>query len=221
MGIFGRMKEMASADLNHMLDRMEDPVPMAKHYIRQLEEQIDRTRHAVMKQLAAEQQYDMLIMKTAETVAKRSRQAELAVEREEENVAEIAMQDKLYHQRLLEAYECQRESIRQQAGALREQMGRLTDTHADLQNRLFFLVSRVNAAQALNAAASAAAVFDTERAASGFARMEDKLRHPEIGLNAGLSGSPGSGPGDKLDAFEEREAIKAELNRIKAARGRE
>lgn len=31
---------MATADAHNMLDRFEDPISMAKHYIRQLEEQI-------------------------------------------------------------------------------------------------------------------------------------------------------------------------------------
>ncbi|UNK19153.1 PspA/IM30 family protein [Paenibacillus sp. N3/727] len=221
MGIFGRVKEMAAADIHHMLDRMEDPIPMAKQYIRQVEEQLDHTRQALIQQLAAEQNYDVMIARAKEMVGKRLRQAELAVERDEEPIAEIAVQDKLYHERLIQEYEGQREVIRQQADLLRKQMVQLTDMHQDLQNRLFFLVSRIHAAQSMKSASSTLTNLDTDRVTRSFTRVEDKLRYLETGINAREYGSAASDTAGKLDVFETQEAIKAELYRIKEAKGKE
>lgn len=221
MGIFGRVKEMAEADIHHMLDKMEDPIRMAKQYIRQVEEQIDETRHALIQQVNAEQQYDVMITRAGEMAAKRLRQAELAIDRDEESIAEIAVQDKLYHQRLVQEYEGQREVIRQQANTLREQIVQLTDMHQDLQNRLFFLESRLHAAQSVKSASSTIAALDNEKLARGFTRVEERLRYLETGMNTRLYGSSASDPAGKLDAYETQEAIKVELNRIRESQGKE
>ncbi|GIO16499.1 hypothetical protein J19TS2_60540 [Cohnella xylanilytica] len=61
MGIFTRIKDIAAADVHRLLDRVEDPVGMAQHYIRQLEDQMDNARSALEIQIAAEQHYDILI----------------------------------------------------------------------------------------------------------------------------------------------------------------
>ncbi|MGM1047142.1 MAG: PspA/IM30 family protein [Bacillota bacterium] len=221
MGVFGRVKEIAVADIHHMLDRMEDPIPMAKQYIRQVEEQLDHTRQALIQQLAAEQKYDVMIARAKEMVGKRLRQAELAVERDEEPIAEIAVQDKLYHERLVQEYEGQREVIRQQADLLRKQTVQLTDMHQDLQNRLFFLVSRIDAARSMKSAYSTLTNLDTDRVERGFTRVEEKLCYLETSMNVRQYGSAASHPAEKLDVFEAQEDIKAELDRIKEAKGKE
>lgn len=220
MSIFGRVKEMAEADIHHMLDKMEDPIRMAKQYIRQVEQQLDETRHALFQQVNAEQHYDLMIANASQMAVKRLRQAELAIERNEESIAEIAVQDKLYHQRLVQEYEGQREVIRQQANTLREQIVQLTDMHQDLQNRLFFLESRLQAAQSVKAASSTIGSLDQEKLARGFTRMEERLRYLEMGVHSQQYGSAASDPAGKLDAYESQEAIKAELNRIRESQGK-
>lgn len=219
MGIFTRVKEMATADMNHMLDRMEDPIRMAKQYIRQVEEQLDQTRQALLQQLTAEQRYDKMIARSEEMAVKRLRQAELAIEREEESIAEMAVQDKLYHQQMIEEYELQREVIRQNVKALREQIVQLTDMHQDLLNRLFFLESRIHAAQSMKTASSVVGSLDMDRLTRGFTRVEERVRNLETGQSIPYYGSPGFQAQGKLDEFEAQERVKAELNKLKENKG--
>lgn len=94
MGIFRRMKTIVLAEVNEQIDRWEDPVAMTKQYLRELEEQLERGRQALAQQWVAERRYETLIAQAEATIEKRSRQAKLALERNEEAVAKIALRDK-------------------------------------------------------------------------------------------------------------------------------
>ncbi|GGG00494.1 PspA/IM30 family protein [Paenibacillus abyssi] len=218
MGIFGRVKEIASADMHSMLDRFEDPISMAKQYIRLIEEQIDKAREALTGQLAAEQQYDLLVLQTKEIVNKRFRQAELAVDRGEDGIAELALQDKLHHQKLLQTYEEQRDLIRKQAAALNEEIVRLADIHQELQSKLFFLLSRAHAARALEESASAFPSFETDKITRGFSRMEERVWRMEAGAHAYRQTSVQSQ--DELNRLDQHDEVRAELEKLKASRGK-
>ncbi|CAH1219232.1 Protein LiaH [Paenibacillus plantiphilus] len=216
MKIFGRMKEIAAADIHHMLDRFEDPISMGKHYIRQLEEQIANIHNALAEQYAAEQQNKALIARTEQVVGKRARQAQLAVDRGEDSIAEIALQEKLYHGQMLNAYVEQQVIVRQQIAILKEEQIRLADAYRELQSKLSFLIARVHAAQAIQAAATAMPSFQKEKIMRGFSRMEEKVGLMEARANAvrDAQHSPYAVP-YSLDMQEE---VQAELQKLKEER---
>lgn len=215
MGIFGRMKDIAAADVHRLLDQVEDPVSMAKYYIRQLEEQIDKVRAALEVQIAAEQQFDVLIARTIQVVDKRSRQAKLAVERGEEDIAKLAIQEKLHHAKLHQTYMEQREAIRQQMEALREELGRLLDLRRELNDKLMFLMARMNAAAALRATARAVPAIDAGRISRGFDQMEQKIMRLEAGT---LAYQAVGQPTSRLADWSEQDEVQAELDSLKAAK---
>ncbi|MCA0756877.1 PspA/IM30 family protein [Paenibacillus sp. N4] len=215
MGVFRRVKEMAAADVHGLLDRCEDPVNMAKHYLRQIEEHIDKASEALAGQLAAEQEYILLIEHTSQMISKRLRQAELAVDREEERIAEIALSEKLQHERLLHSYRQRLDVIRNQIGTLKQEIVRLKELHRELQGRLYFLASRAKAAKAIEGAAAFPAIR-TEKVIRGFERLEENVRRLEAGAAAKQwAASPQH---NELDRIDRNEEIQAELKRLKAAR---
>lgn len=214
MGIFGRMKDIAAADVHRLLDNVEDPVAMAKYYIRQLEEQIDKARAALAVQIAAEQQYDVLIAGTGQVIDKRARQAELAVDRGEEEIARLALQEKLHHVKLHQTYMEQRETIQQQMEALRGEIGRLLDLRRELNDKLTFLIARMNAATALRATARAVPAIHAGKIARGFDQMEQKITRLEAGTLAYRTVDPSS----RLSDWSEQDEVQAELDKLKAAK---
>ncbi|WP_435923512.1 PspA/IM30 family protein [Paenibacillus sp. DYY-L-2] len=214
MGIFGRMKDIAAADVHRLLDNVEDPVTMAKYYIRQLEDQIDKARSALAVQIAAEQQYDVLIAGTGQVIDKRARQAELAVDRGEEEIARLALQEKLHHVKLHQTYMEQRETIQQQKEALRGEIGRLLDLRRELNDKLTFLIARMNAATALRATARAVPAVDAGKIARGFDQMEQKITRLEAGTLAYRTVDPSS----RLSDWSEQDEVQAELDKLKAAK---
>ncbi|MFD2334175.1 PspA/IM30 family protein [Cohnella sp. GCM10020058] len=215
MGIFSRMKDIATADVNRVLDRIEDPISMARHYIRQLEEQIDRARSALATQIAAEQQYDLLVAQTGQIADKRARQAELAVDRGQDDIAALALQEKLHHGKLLQTYLEQRDVIRNQTANLRQEIERLQKLHRELNNKLSFLMARANAAAAIRETVKAVPYSDSDKISREFGRIEQKVMRWEAGAEAHLSTGR---PSVNLAEWSERDEIQSELEKLKAAR---
>jgi len=215
MGVFGRLKDIAAADLHHMLDRMEDPVVMCKQYIRQLEEQIDHAQAALVEQSAAARHYDRLIERTELQIAARERQAGLAVSRSETDIAELAIRDKLHRKRLLDIYVEQRGTVRENAAALMAETDRMLALYRDLSDKLYYLNARANAVQALQQAAQAAPELTTRKIAQGFARMEEKVWRLESRMQTRI---PVPLEARRLERLEEQAEVRAELERLQAAR---
>jgi hypothetical protein len=54
MGLFGRISDIISANLNEMIDRFEDPEKMLKQAIREMEDAIGGARRETARAMAAE-----------------------------------------------------------------------------------------------------------------------------------------------------------------------
>ncbi|MEW5323551.1 PspA/IM30 family protein [Geobacillus thermoleovorans] len=208
MGIFRRIKTIILAEVNEQIDRWEDPVAMTKQYLRELEEQLEQGRRALAQQWVAERRYETLIAQAEATVEKRSRQAKLALERNEESVAKLALCDKLLYEKKLEAYKQQYEAIKAKTAEVANRLNQLRERYDELAAKQLELAARVNAAQALKQIDTALASFSADETLRGFARMEERVIALEaeaaaarFGTNAVLSPVP-------LDEEVEREFAK-------------
>jgi len=219
MGIFKRVKTIVQSDVHGFLDRIEDPVNMVKQYIRDLEEQLDHAAEALTQQLLVERKHAALIEQTEALLAKRSRQAELAVDRGEDAIAQIAIREKLIHQERLTQYRSQFESLQQQTVQLKEQIEQLKHTYDALQAKKHYLISRVQTAEALKSVNGTLYSFDPRQAVRGFARMEEKVWQLEAEATArkqvqAITGPASAGPlQDKL-----QDSVLLELDALKRQR---
>jgi len=219
MAVWTRMKSIVAADVHDWLDKAEDPVQMTKLHIRELEEEMEKTLAALAEQWAAERQMTALILDTETLAKKRARQAELAVERCADAMAELAVREKIVGERRLEAYRSQLETIRANARTLSEQLQRLKDTHAELRFKLSAIAARLRAAASIERAGAAIASYDFEKARRDLDRLEAKAWHAEARAEARskahamLSGGAPCSPEDELG-----EEVQAELARLKAQR---
>ncbi|WP_028399286.1 PspA/IM30 family protein [Ectobacillus panaciterrae] len=172
MGIIKRIRNIVMADVHETLDKLENPMSMLKQYLRETEEQIAKAQHALSQQLYLEKKYEALIAEAEALVAKRARQAELAVSRDEDSMAQLALQDKITNEKKAALYREQYEVTKQQTVALYEQIDKLQEKYQELQHKQLVLVSRLNAAQAIKSSNAALSSFHTENAVKGFARVE-------------------------------------------------
>ncbi|AFC33574.1 PspA/IM30 [Paenibacillus mucilaginosus 3016] len=217
MGIFGRIKNIAVADVNDFLDGLENPVSMVKQYIREVEEAAVQAQQAYANQLVAERQVDGLIAEAQKAVAKRTRQAELAVDQGEDGIAALALQEKLVQQQRLQTYLDQKELLAGQTAVLNEELTKLKDLHAVLQDKLLFLTSRANAAQAIQNANAALRSFDTNKIAGGLARIEAGIWRSEAQASAARHVQGVFGGGAPVNAGLAAD-VQEELKKLKAAR---
>ncbi|PFN25085.1 PspA/IM30 family protein [Bacillus cereus] len=179
MGILKRIKNIVVADVHQTLDKIENPVSMLKQYLRETEQQIMKAEKALSHQYYLEKKYEALISETDALIAKRTRQAELAVSREEDHMAQLALQEKIVSEKKAELYRQQYEITKAQTATLYEQIDKLQKKYGELQYKELVLVSRLNAAQAIKESNRAIDSFHTESTAKGFARIESYVQKLE------------------------------------------
>ncbi|QWG32266.1 PspA/IM30 family protein [Bacillus mycoides] len=179
MGILKRIKNIVVADVHQTLDKIEKPVSMLKQYLRETEQQITKAEKALSHQYYLEKKYEALISETDALIVKRTRQAELAVSREEDPMAQLALQEKIVNEKKAELYRKQYEITKGQTATLYEQIDKLQKKYGELQYKELVLVSRLNAAQAIKESNRAIDSFHTESTAKGFARIESYVQKLE------------------------------------------
>lgn len=216
MGIFKRLKTIVSSDINEALDRMEDPLSMLNQYLRDMEKQLEKAQHALADQLYLENKYRLLVAEAEGVVTKRARQAELAVSRNEEDIAKLALQEKILNETKLTMYREQYEASKQQTAALKEQISKLMEKFQELQYKKLTLVSRAHAAKSVQQGHAVLKSFGSEQTFTGFARAEEQVRKLEAQASAshyffGLT-TPAN---DEGHADELQEAVQKELDLLK------
>lgn len=219
MGIFRRVKHMATADANHFLDKIENPVSMVKQYIRDLEEQMGQAQQALAQQYVIEQRYGALIDETTAFIMKRSRQAELAVDRQEDAIAALAIEEKLHHQEKLALYKKQHEATKHQTAALLDQMKRMKEKYDQLILQQQNLLSRISAAQAVQASTAVLHPYGINRVDQGLAHLEEKVWRIEAQAYAGIKAGEVLNTSPSYAEQERREEIQKELAALKEKRG--
>jgi phage shock protein A len=175
MGIFKRVKRVVVADVNNLIDKVENPVSLTKQYLREIEEQIEKGKASLSQQYVTEKKYELLISEAEQTIQNRTEQAKLAVSNGEDEVAKIALQEKIFSEKNLGSYKEQLAVVRAKTTELTEQLQALQQKYDELKVKKNELLSRLNVATTLKEINETTSSFNADQAISGFARMEEKI----------------------------------------------
>ncbi|WP_169908058.1 PspA/IM30 family protein [Metabacillus halosaccharovorans] len=118
------------------------------------------------------------------TIEDRKKQQQLALDKSKDEMAKLAIQERLEHEKQLTLLEEQYTVIQNQTKALKDQLAKLKDIHADLQNPKSLLVSRANVAGTTNTMNNTLFSTQSESIKNGFTRMEDKVLRLEAQATA-------------------------------------
>lgn len=184
MGILSRMKSVFLAETNGLLDKCEQPINMVNQYIREFDQELAKGQKALANQLFIEKKQAALIAETEAVIEKRARQAKLAVEKGEEHIAKLALQEKILLEKKLAAYRDQYQTIQAQTKALEDKINQLLAQYEELNHRRLILASRVNIASSIKNLSQAAVSFQTDNITKGFDRVEEKVLMMEAEVEA-------------------------------------
>lgn len=94
MSIFTRVERLVKASIHEGLERMEDPLALLKQEIRDTKQLISKKKEQIIKQEGMFQTFERAIETAGKLADKRQQQAEIAIEKEEEDFAKRALLDK-------------------------------------------------------------------------------------------------------------------------------
>ena len=99
MNLLERIKNTIAADFHEVLDQKEskNPLSLLNQYLRQCEQEVNKTRKLVERQQLLKDQFDRERKEAEEKAAMRTRQAELAQQANEQELYQFAAQEKEQH----------------------------------------------------------------------------------------------------------------------------
>jgi len=228
MSVLNRLIHVTKAAAHEMLNKLEDPVIMLNHYLRDAAEEIESLEKELAKQKAAAKSWELRAVeqeRLADAAEVRASEA-LAGGREAE--ARTALEAKLHY--VEQARECAAlfETAKTGVLELERQLAEAKAEHERMQAKKAELAARAQraAAKARTAVSEFGASFEGG-AARGFRRMEEKIMEWEAKADlaskrysaGGSAYAAGDGPMPDAGTPGRAEWIEEELKRLREKRG--
>jgi phage shock protein A len=201
------------------MDRAEDPEKMLKQVILDMQNQLMQVKTQVAIAIA---DHHLLIKKKAEhgdSAAQWKQKAELAVARNNDDLARAALDRALAFERMAKGFDEQIADQAIQVENLKSALVKLEMKLAEAQTKSDLLITQHRRARAMNRAGEAQMQMDADSSEAALDRMNDKVLHAEA---LGKAKSEVFGKDNVEEEFarmEKEQKIEQLLSEIKARKG--
>lgn len=183
--LFKRISDVINANINDLIDRVEDPERMIKQIIREMEDNISKAKEGVIEAIAGEKQ----LLKDLEHHRRQSAEwlnkAEAALQGDKEELAKAALTRKREHDSILNAIEPSWEAAKNTSEQLKTQLRALEAKLEEARRKKSTLVARQRAAEARQHMGKTLDNFQAGlNAQANFTRMEDRVAEIEARTEA-------------------------------------
>jgi phage shock protein A len=216
MGIFSRMGDIINANLNAALEKAEDPEKMIRLMIQEMEDTLVEVRSATAKCIAEKKERTRLLKRLEEQQLDWERKAELAIEKDREDLARAALAEKTalgdritYLREELAHYE-------EQLGKYDGDIGKLQAKLTDARNRQRALVMRHRSASHQLKTRKHLYNDKIDEMLQRFDSAEQRIEHIESEAEALDMGRKGQSLESEFRKLERDERVEAELAALKS-----
>jgi phage shock protein A len=174
MALLERVSTLLRANINDLLSKAEDPEKLARQLVLDMENQLMQVKTQVA--IAIADQHLLLKKKTEQETAQAQwlRKAELAVGKQQDDLARAALERALSHQRMAEGLAQQHTDQTSEAETLRAAYTRLQQKLAETQSRVELLTTQLRRNRTIQKANAAQSALANGSAQAKLARLEAK-----------------------------------------------
>jgi phage shock protein A len=170
MGVFRRVSDIVSANLNEMVEKFETPETMLRQAIREMDAAVARTMEAAARVIADERLLDNQLVRHRDEASGLYRRAHDLLSRGDEQAARRALVRRNECEKIVAALDDQLGAARATGGKIRRQLDAMRVRRAEAERKLHVLIARQRTAEAQRQWLAQQAEFGTDDA--GFARFE-------------------------------------------------
>jgi phage shock protein A len=187
MGLFQRISDIISANLNEMTEKYEDPEKMLKQAIREMEQSIADATQETAKVLANDKLLAKELANNEQQAREWQRKAEQAVAAGDDNLARKALSRKQEHQKLVTALQDQLTAAQDATRTLKHQLEGMQAKLSEAKRNLSTLSARNRAAdfkKKMNTASTSLDAGGNDDAFAKFERLREKVERAEAEADA-------------------------------------
>jgi len=183
--LFIRIHDIITANINDLIDRVEDPERMIKQMIREMEESVARSKEGVIDAIASEKQLQKDLEHHQRQAAEWMKKAEDALLANREDLARAALVRKKEYDSILQSLEPAWDSAKATSEHLKKQLRALEAKLEEAKRKRSMLIGRQRAAQAREYMGDTLSHFKAGLDAhANFTRMEDRISEMEARAEA-------------------------------------
>ena len=219
MAVLERVATLVRANLNDLIDRAEDPEKMIKQVILDMENQLLQVKTQVAISMADQHLLQKKHAEQEDRSAEWMKKAELAVDRQQDDLARAALERYQSFTKLAESYAQQVTDQRNQVDTLRKALDQLEQKLAEARAKSDVLIAQHRRARALGRATDAQLAIAGKGPAAGFDRMQQKVMRGEA-VSQAKSELVADDVDRRFDAMEKEDEVGRLLDALKSRRAK-
>lgn len=179
MGLFDRIRRVVGANLNDLVSKAEDPEKMLEQAIMEMQEDLVQLRQGVAQAIAAQKRTEKQYNDAQNEINKWQRNAQLALQKGDENLARQALERKKTFTDTGNALKTSLDQQTTQVEGLKRSLMQLESKISEAKTKKEMLKARITAAKAQEQLQGMVRGMNSSSAMSAFERMEEKVMMQE------------------------------------------
>ncbi len=216
MALLERVATLMRANLNDLIDKAEDPEKMIKQVIVDMQNQLIQVKTQVAIALADQHLLEKKQKEDESMAADWMRRAEIAVDKQQDDLAKAAIERSLSYKQLSENYAQQMADQKLQVESLKSALHKLQQKLDEAQAKADLLVTQHRRSRVLGKARDAEMAVGNSANSGTFDRMKRKVAHQEAVAEAKAEMAGNDSVEDKLAALEREDRVNQLLEELKA-----
>ena len=224
MGIFSRLTDIVNSNITALLDCAEDPAKMIRLIVQEMEDTLVEVRTDAARLIADRKEIKRRLGRLADAQTEWQKRAELALQKNREDLARAALMERAKLTDLIKALEDDDAALKERMGHRDEDIGRLQAKLAEAKAKQVGLMSRAQTANARFSVREQLYDGRVDNAMARFDAVEKKLDEMEGRVEAfdlGRNGTSGGGKtlADEIAYLQAETQIEDELSKLKTELG--
>lgn len=216
MALLERVSTLIRANLNDLVEKAEDPEKVIKQVILDMQNQLMQVKTQVAIAIADQHLLEKKHKENMEKISEWKRKAELAVGKQQDDLARAALERSLSFQQLADGFAQQVGDQKQQVENLKSALHKLEMKLSEAESQSELLIAKHRRARTVTKAADAGAKLDDHSHTAGFDRMKNKVMRAEAVSQAKAEIAGADALEDKFAQLEKEDEVERLLAEIKS-----
>jgi phage shock protein A len=215
MALLERVATLVRANLNDLVDKADDPEKTIKQVVLDMQNQLLQVKTQVAIAMADEQLLRKKQKENEDTAADWIRRAELAVDKQHDDLARAAVERSVSYHELAASFAEQVADQTAQVESLKSALRRLEQKLVEAQSTVEVLAAQRRRSRAVGKASDAGRAIGTRSNTAAFERLRSRVARDEAAAQA-KTGLASDNVEERLTALEREDEIEQLLAGIKA-----